>query len=302
MYDIEELKKQKVNGKYNAIPSPIDLRDHVASYRVTEEQLESQYSLELPDKIKDQGSVGSCVAHATSSVFEHLNKHHNGTYQEFSTGFIYGNKPDHTSIGMCLRDALKLLNNYGDVFESDFPYNLEIPDIFNKIDEVGNNNLIFLANNHKELKQYFQLQTPYDIKCNIKKYGYTPIVIPIRADSQVNYDFIDLDPVTHVCKDYTATWIEGTGTIKGYHCVYLYGWDDKLQCWLMANSWGTGWGKDGHCYLPYSFTIIESWGCQGMVNEPNHDVPDPDINKKPKCPIVQFILKVINWIINKFKK
>ena len=41
-----------------------------------------------------------------------------------STGYIYGNrkKTTHKGSGMVLRDALATLKEYGDVYESDFPY------------------------------------------------------------------------------------------------------------------------------------------------------------------------------------
>ena len=31
------------------------------------------------------------------------------------------------------------------------------------------------------------------------------------------------------------------------HAVLLYGWDEKY--WFIKNSWGTGWGQNGHAKL-----------------------------------------------------
>jgi C1A family cysteine protease len=34
-----------------------------------------------------------------------------------------------------------------------------------------------------------------------------------------------------------------TGSLRGYHCVCVVGYDDANECWICKNSWGTGWGE-----------------------------------------------------------
>jgi len=34
-----------------------------------------------------------------------------------------------------------------------------------------------------------------------------------------------------------------TGSLAGYHCVAVVGYDDGAGCWICKNSWGTGWGE-----------------------------------------------------------
>ena len=35
------------------------------------------------------------------------------------------------------------------------------------------------------------------------------------------------------------------------HAVVLVGWDDANGCWIMKNSWGTGWGESGYMRIAY---------------------------------------------------
>ncbi len=39
----------------------------------------------------------------------------------------------------------------------------------------------------------------------------------------------------------------------GGHAVAAFGYNDKLQCFLVRNSWSMYWGKKGYFYMPYDF-------------------------------------------------
>lgn len=41
--------------------------------------------------------------------------------------------------------------------------------------------------------------------------------------------------------------------IEGGHAVNVAGYSDLLQAFKVRNSWGTGWGKQGYVWMPYSF-------------------------------------------------
>ncbi|MFZ2448524.1 MAG: C1 family peptidase [Syntrophobacteraceae bacterium] len=42
------------------------------------------------------------------------------------------------------------------------------------------------------------------------------------------------------------------GGYEGGHAVQLVGYDDAAQCFIVKNSWGTGWGEDGFFRIAYS--------------------------------------------------
>jgi C1A family cysteine protease len=43
-----------------------------------------------------------------------------------------------------------------------------------------------------------------------------------------------------------------TGTYQGGHAVLIVGYDDVNQCFIVKNSWGTGWGESGYFRIDYS--------------------------------------------------
>lgn len=48
------------------------------------------------------------------------------------------------------------------------------------------------------------------------------------------------------------------GDFQGLHAVCVIGYDDDRQCWLVRNSWGTGWGESGYVAIGYGECGIDS--------------------------------------------
>lgn len=46
--------------------------------------------------------------------------------------------------------------------------------------------------------------------------------------------------------------------IEGGHALCCVGYDDASQHFIVRNSWGTGWGNKGYCYLPYAYMASPS--------------------------------------------
>ena len=44
----------------------------------------------------------------------------------------------------------------------------------------------------------------------------------------------------------------------GGHMIAIVGYDDSQQAWLLRNSWGTGWGMAGYCWIAYGDSDIDS--------------------------------------------
>jgi len=42
------------------------------------------------------------------------------------------------------------------------------------------------------------------------------------------------------------------GQLEGGHAICIVGWDDNNSCFIVKNSWGTGWGESGYFKIAYS--------------------------------------------------
>ena len=112
---------------FSTLVSPFDIRD----YKVAVTATTFPETFKLPEvTVKNQGSTGSCVAHACSSVVEFHNKRQENTDTVFSTEFIYGYRPAgyYVGEGMYIRNALKTLREVGDCTLADLRGNQKCPE------------------------------------------------------------------------------------------------------------------------------------------------------------------------------
>lgn len=78
---------------------------------------------------------------------------------------------------------------------------------------------------------------------------------------------------------YEHTW----GAAQGGHAVVIVGYDDTKQCFIVKNSWGTGWGENGYFRIAYSqVTNKVDFGSQSCVfGDDISPDPDPDPDPEP---------------------
>jgi hypothetical protein len=88
---------------------------------------------------------------------------------------------------------------------------------------------------------------------------------PITASFEVHTDFYSWTPSKGVYK------YDGISKYLGRHVCLVVGYDDSKGCWIIKNSWGTGWGDNGYGNIGYGQITIDSSPKMGLTN-PN---PDP---------------------------
>lgn len=258
---------------FKTLLSPEDKRD----YNI---EKVSKTIIVLPDKyeskqteILNQGSVGSCVAHSCASTIMTCEEHSYEKHNNYSRGYIYANRldTDYQKSGMYPRQALKQLNKCGDVLYEDFPYNIEYPEIKEKLKGIEEE-LAKKANQYKIIN-YYRCYTEEDIKATILNKGACIICVPV-------YETFNRD-LKEIGK-----------TLKGYHAMTVIGWTKDY--WIIQNSWGKNWGYKGKLHMYYNYPWDEAWGLS--VQEDNIQ-PVPKRNWFEKL-----ILIIKNWFKNIFKK
>ena len=258
---------------FGALDSPYDARDYKLVASGTDEFPET---FKLPTvTIKNQGNIGSCVAHATSSVVEY---HHKRQYDEkvvFSTEFIYGLRDlgYYIGEGMYIRNALSTLRRYGDVPLADLKGNHDCQTAMDKVYE-NFHDLTEKAYPHR-ISSYFRVYDENAVKSDLMNHGYVVAGMKWHKGATLT------DGV------YTPT-----DEVAGGHAIVLYGWNDKG--WLAQNSWGGNWGNKGRFIIPFDVKLTEMWGITDNITD------DIVIPKRSK--IRDIFYKAFNAIINLFNK
>ena len=242
----KQLQDEKIQNKQNLegyIPSPKDDRDYtISTVGLTVSELPSEYRTEGEVKILSQGSVGSCVAHAiaTAMAYREL-KAGKSTYNNYSRGFIYGNRrdTDYSKEGMITRQALRQVNHDGDCLYNTFPWNEKYPLVKDRI--AKGKDIYFNESKNYKIKSYFRCHTDEEIKTAIMTQGAVVLGMPLYKGFGKNV------PLPTINDEMT-----------GGHAMCCVGWNK--DGWIVQNSWGSRWGDNGYCYIPYEYPVSEWWG------------------------------------------
>ena len=88
----------------------------------------------------------------------------------------------------------------------------------------------------------------------ILNYGSVSATVSAIKDALVNYG--PLVTTFSVYADFFSynggIYSYTSGTYQGGHAVLIIGYDDVNQCFIVKNSWGTGWGEAGFFRIAYS--------------------------------------------------
>lgn len=227
------------------IRDPYDVRDYI--FTPPSGAVKYPESFQLKEvAIKDQGIINSCVAHSCATIKEIQEYYETGKTYEFSVGWIYGYRLDnhYKGEGMYPREALKVLQDYGNVFKSDFPENLEYDQLQSLI-EKRKSTCISKGKTYK-IKSYARVTSVNNVKAALYNY-HSPVMIIMNTYS----DFQKLAKPAIVNRN-------RIGNNTGSHAMVIVGWKviNNVEYYIVQNSWGKNWGDNGYCYIKPGLNII----------------------------------------------
>lgn len=266
----------------NLVKSPYDSRDHKYVATVTEIPPAVDLMPEV-EEIEQQGSAGSCTAHATTTGVEVIDNRA-GLKEKLSTQFnydvtrAYENRINQS--GAVLRDAIKMGAHFGFCLESEYPY-------LNREQNGNPPPECYVSAATRKITKYEAVDLPtlqnglgyWDGVANIKKAlaEGLPVVIAMRV----------FQPIFGMKGPLKDQVYRPYGTPEaGNHAVTIIGYNDEWSGFIYANSWGKEWGDGGFGLLPYqSFgDIFEAWvirGYRDIMIEPPKPAPVPTPAPEP---------------------
>ncbi|MBP5386693.1 MAG: hypothetical protein J6Y97_04810 [Prevotella sp.] len=197
--------------------------------------------------VRSQGSIGSCSPHSIVAIYEYILKKNKKAECDLSERYVYYNarrakgcidKDD----GASLYDVIKTMEKEGVCLESLCPYDDELMNIepTGEAYDDGRQRLIM-----KSMNIPIGDSTEKNIEAlrSALSEGY-PIAVGLRLfDSFASTNGFVLLPTEE----------EIASEEHHHHAMVVCGYDDKQKYFLVRNSWGTKFGKDGYCYIPYAY-------------------------------------------------
>jgi len=200
------------------LPSKYDLRD-----------------LGYVTPVKDQGTVGTCWAFATTSTLEVAIAKKDNIIVDLSEQFLMAiNKEGYGTQGGWFAHHYHI--DPGAVLEEDFPYQAKDGVPWNNPDY----NHKYKADSWGYVQNSFSVPNVNKLKSAIYEYG--SLSVAVAADMFFQY--------------YKGGVFDRHNRGGVNHAVNLIGWDDEKGAWIMENSWGEYWGDKGFMYIKYGTSSI----------------------------------------------
>lgn len=231
--------------RFGWIPDIPDQRDYLyAAPVVALAALPSQVDLRAQcPPVYDQGQLGSCTANGIGAAmqFERIKRKMTPEFVP-SRLFIYYNEREmentiNSDSGAMIRDGIKSVAKQGVCPEDEWPYDIA------RFAEKPPQQCYEHAEKYRVLQYRRLVQTLNQMKgCLFDGY---PFVFGFAV-----YESFE---ERSVAESGVVPMPGPTEQFLGGHCMLAVGYDDTGQSFIVRNSWGSGWGREGYCTMPYAY-------------------------------------------------
>jgi C1A family cysteine protease len=233
--------------RYGWIPDLPDRRDYLFSTpKATLRALPPRVDLTRAcPHIYDQGELGSCTAQAIAAAlqFDQIKQARSDVFTP-SRLFIYYNERSiegtvEEDAGAMLRDGIKSVAREGAPHESIWPY------VIARFRRAPTSAAYSDAALHQALIYQRVKQTEAELRGCLAS-GY-PFVFGFSV-----YESFESDRVT---KTGVVPMPSRHESVLGGHAVLAVGYDEEEKRFLVRNSWGPRWGREGYFRMPYAYLL-----------------------------------------------
>jgi C1A family cysteine protease len=221
-----------------------DQRDHLYAAPLQGVVLPSHVDLRPGcPSVYDQGQLGSCTANAIAGALEFDQIKQKLAEATPSRLFIYYNERviEHSvnsDAGAMIRDGVKSVNKQGACAESLWPYNID------QFTVKPSAMCYQTALQHKATSYQRVLR-------NLAQMRRCLVDFPFIFGFTV-YESFESDAVA---QSGIVPMPAHNESVLGGHAVLAVGYDDASQRFLVRNSWGSSWGMQGYCTMPYAYLL-----------------------------------------------
>ena len=229
---------RKLNHKFQ---EP-DTRDYKFTPTKAVSKIASNFVINLRlNNILEQGAIGSCCSNAFAKNINMITNNNVNISRLFHyyCGRSIGGDSSLDDTGLDIRQAAKIIQQYGACSESAWPYNV---DNFNILPPLSAFKQSYLF---RKYTYSFINQDVISLKTCLVSTN-SPIIFGIMIYSSFLSDTVSKTGVI-------PTPNTQTETLEGGHCVLMIGYSDSMQTFLCVNSWGPAWGNRGLFSIPYLY-------------------------------------------------
>ncbi|MDP2911210.1 MAG: C1 family peptidase [Candidatus Omnitrophota bacterium] len=227
---------------YGWVPDRPDQRDYLYKAIRPVVRLPEKVDLrEFCSNVENQEALGSCTANALVGNLEYLDRRIDDVYDDVSRLFIYYNERvledtvDYDS-GASLRDGIKTLRKQGACWEKTWPYIIE------RFYKKPPTKCYMEAKKHR-IESYHRINSLSEMLTCLAE-GY-PFVFGFTV-----YESFQSQ---RVAKTGVANMPKKKEKVLGGHAVMAAGYNQSQKRFLVRNSWGSQWGKEGYFTMPYEY-------------------------------------------------